>query len=394
MLAGSSKDSRHFEEGQRMDKKFNLSDIYDKNINFLIGSGASFGLFPVLRVGVKGLDGKAQTIESLATHFDSTSNLNLNALLFMHYFKECVEPILNFEFSEAQAKNKTVVDNYQKFITTILYLLNKKKNNDRKICNIFTTNYDGCIVYSADEAIKTGAQEFIVNDGARGFFKRYLSAKNYNSYTKQSGTFERYSTQIPQINLIPLHGSGAWIKDGDLIQVDYSIQKDLIKSCSDAIPDISSFSTCLNDPNKNIVDLESIKIEIPNKDKFLEAYKKLPIVNPTKWKFHETVFEEHYYQMLRYLSYELERQNTVLITFGFSFADEHIFNLVKRSLANPFLQLFIFCFNDEEKAFLNEKFKAFSNVMIFTDSANLDFSKFNTNFFVIDKTPAEMGGVV
>src|SRR5260221_9249952 len=44
----------------------------------------------------------------------------------------------------------------------------------------------------------------------------------------------------------------------------------------------------------------------------------------TKWKFHETVYEEHYYQMLRLLSYELEKPNAVLITFGFSFADEHI----------------------------------------------------------------------
>ncbi|MBJ6874306.1 hypothetical protein JG625_18730, partial [Vibrio cholerae] len=33
--------------------------------------------------------------------------------------------------------------------------------------------------------------------------------------------------------------------------------------------------------------------------KFWETYNKLPIVNPTKWKFHETVFDEHYYQMLR-----------------------------------------------------------------------------------------------
>jgi hypothetical protein len=370
-----------------MDKNFNLSDIYDKNINFIIGSGASYGLFPILKVETKGPNGEVQTIETLATYFESKDNKKALSLLFMHYFKTCIEPILSFDYLKAHsdAKAKPVIENYQTFIKTILYLLNKKKSHERKMCNVFTTNYDGCIIYSADEIIKSGSNEFVLNDGARGFFKRYLAAKNYNSYTKQSGTFERYSTQIPQLNLVSLHGSGAWIKDGETILVDYSAQKTLTKECTDAIPDISSFSACLNDSNKKISDLEKINLEIPREKEFTEAYKKLPIVNPTKWKFHETVFEEHYYQMLRYLSYELERPNTVLISFGFSFADEHIFNLVKRSLANPFLQLFVFCFNDEEKKSLGEKFKAFNNVTIFTDNSGLDFLKFNNDFFTLDK---------
>src|SRR5690606_36080960 len=97
-------------------------------------------------------------------------------------------------------------------------------------------------------------------------------------------------------------------------------------------------------------------------DAFWTAYHQLPIVNPTKWKFHELVFEEHYYQMLRMLSFELERENAVLITFGFSFADEHILNLVMRSLSNPQLMVFVTCFNETEYARLSSLFADYANV--------------------------------
>src|SRR5690606_18131416 len=92
-------------------------------------------------------------------------------------------------------------------------------------------------------------------------------------------------------------------------------------------------------------------------DEFWSKYNEIPIVNPTKWKFHETVFEEAYYQILRHLSFELERPNSVLITFGFSFSDEHILNLVQRSLSNPSLTVYISCYNDFEKFEMKSKFK-------------------------------------
>jgi hypothetical protein len=371
-----------------MESKLKLSEIYDKNINFIIGSGASFGLFPVLQVPIKDEKDTQQTIETLATYFENKgdSGQKSKTLLFMHYYKTCIEPILNFDFEvvNGDMTKKAVLDNYEKFIRTILYILRNKKNDDRKSCNLFTTNYDGCLAHVSDSVIKNGEADFVLNDGARGFFRRYLAAKNYNSYTKQSGTFERYSTQIPQINLIPLHGSGAWIKEGDVIRVDYAQKDELTKKCSDAIPDIKLFSDCLNDSSKSIADLEKIDIEISS-SKFWEEYNKLPIVNPTKWKFHETVFEEHYYQMLRYLSYELEKPNTVLITFGFSFADEHILNLVKRSLANPKLQLFVSCFNQAEVDIISQKFAKFPNVTFLTDNVGLDFTKFNEEHFTKEK---------
>lgn len=53
-----------------MSQKININDIYDKNINFLIGSGASYGLFPTLALNIKGNASEEETIETLTTHFE------------------------------------------------------------------------------------------------------------------------------------------------------------------------------------------------------------------------------------------------------------------------------------------------------------------------------------
>ena len=49
-------------------------------------------------------------------------------------------------------------------------------------------------------------------------------------------------------------------------------------------------------------------------------------------------------------SNHLERENSVLFVFGFSFADEHIREITKRvALSNPTLLIVIFAFNQSSK---------------------------------------------
>ena len=369
-----------------MSEEFNISDIYDKNLNFLIGSGASVGLCPTLQLGVMDADGSPHTIETLATEFEKVQMKK--TALFMHYYKECIEPVLEWDITkqETHSKKGGVIENYKKFIKTILHLLRKKKGDDFKRCNIFTTNYDNCIEYVGDEIIKSGSEDFILNDGSRGFLKRYLTTKNYNSYVKQSGLFNNYSIQIPQLNLLHLHGSFSWKKEQENILVDYLNSKEKFKINGDVIPDISQFSQFLKDNSKNMSDIPEINITENQEKMFWEKYDLLPIVNPTKWKFHETLFEEHYYQMLRYLSYELEKPNTVLITFGFSFADRHILELIKRSLSNPSLQLFVSCFNKDEYKLLEKNFEQSRNVICLDPKdEKVDFSEFNKNTFTLEE---------
>lgn len=372
--------------GLSMAKTIPLAEIYDKNINFLIGAGASYGLLPTLELDLKDADGNWQSIETLATKFEADDEDDNLALLFMHYYKKCIEPAILFKLEEAKAipAQNLVVDNYKIFLETLLEVLQRKTDNKR--CNVFTTNYDGCFVHVADDILRSGHINFVINDGASGFQKRYIRAKNYNNYTYQSGAFERHQVDIPQINLIHVHGSVYWSKEGESIRVNYDFEANQ-KSCldGDGFNELEAFSTILEDETKTPADLPVPNVDITfseaNRLEFWEGYNKLPIVNPTKWKFHETVFEEHYYQMLRLLSYELERPDTVFITFGFSFADEHILNLVKRSLSNPHLQLFVCCFNETERKKMEECFKINRNVTLIEVGKNLDFSTFNSEVF-------------
>jgi hypothetical protein len=78
------------------------------------------------------------------------------------------------------------------------------------------------------------------------------------------------------------------------------------------------------------------------------------------------------------LSNELDKENTLLLSEGFSFSDEHIYEIIKRSLRNPTLKLIIFCYGENEIETFKAKFNMFNNVeIIFSSTNNIDFSVFN-----------------
>lgn len=356
-------------------------DIYDKNLNFLLGSGASYGLFPTLALKILNDEGKPHTIETLATSFDESDSKF--TLVFMHYYVTCIKPVIEFNLAAAEADHnkQAVIANYVAFLETTLQLLQRRKPMEKR-CNVFTTNYDGCIAHVADSLFKRANVDFVLNDGARGFNRRFLQARNFNSFICQTGVFERHMSGIPQINLIHLHGSVYWHKEVDSIRVDYAQrQVDDIMSEATAAK-VLPFSACIEGDGNTVADLPRVELSDKEKSEFWNAYKQLPIVNPNKWKFHETVFEEHYYQMLRLLSYELEKPNAVLVTFGFSFADQHILNLVQRSLSNPTLQVFICCFDQGEVSRMKLSFASYKNVQYVSLSDGvLDFPSFNQQVF-------------
>ena len=366
-----------------MTHEINIKDVYDKPISFLFGSGSSFGLFPTLALGVKGNDGSPQSLETLAAHFDEDPNQT--TALFMHYYANCVRPaqIFSADSISTDAHKSAVLNNYRTFLETILQILQRRKSVDVR-CNIFTTNYDGCFPIVADSLVEQGNIDFVLNDGTRGFQKRYLQPRAFNSYLCQTGIFERSVSAVPQINLIHLHGSVYWKKDGANVLVDYASASDDDLLSEELRNTLLPFSAALLDDTLKVDDIPKVDIPVADRDAFWNRYKTLPIVNPTKWKFHETVFEEHYYQMLRMLSYELERPNSVLITFGFSFADEHVLSLVKRSLSNPSLKMFVCCFDDSSYEQLSTEFRLYRNVSCVQASAGvLDFTLFNKTTFTL-----------
>lgn len=366
--------------------KINKSDIYDKNLSFLLGSGASHGLLPTLALGVnvEGVD-ETHTVETLATKF--ADNPDILAHLFSWYVRKVISPAAqydpNFGLLNTPAQD-SAVENYKLFLGTILKLLAKKKHRNR--INIFTTNYDGMIAHTADQLLRLGSYDFHLNDGGTGFVKRTLNARNFGRYYQDHGVFDRHAKSVPQINLIQLHGSVYWYKNGENIEISYDLDRASKRVNEVPCRESEEFDAILSDETKTDLDLAALNLSAEDplaNSSFQSSYETLPVVNPTKWKFHETVFEEHYYQMLRLLSYELEKPDSIFIAFGFSFADEHILNLVKRSLSNPSLQLFICCFSETTENEMKEKFKGFDNVELITVDGNLDFSTFNEEVFSV-----------
>lgn len=355
-------------------------DTYNKNINILIGSGASANLFPTLALAIKDAKGNRETIETLATKFENSAEKR--TALFMHYYNTCIFPVQKFDPASVTSDDgKENLGNYETLLTTLLGLLDRRKDLNRKI-NIFTTNYDGCLAHTADKILMKGSHDFVVNDGTSGFHRKHLHSKNFNTFQCQTGIFERTNYGIPQLNIIHLHGSVYWAKSGEKIAVSYRNDfKNLLTA--QAIGKLKDYSVFLSTDGNKTEDIPDLSFSKKQIETFWNEYDKLPIVNPTKWKFHETVFEEHYYQMLRQLSYELEKPNSILITFGFSFADEHILRLVQRSLANPQLQTFICCYSDASASSMREEFKLWKNVKVIgpPDGVKMDFTNFNRYVF-------------
>ncbi|MFM7468906.1 MAG: SIR2 family protein [Vampirovibrionales bacterium] len=109
------------------------------------------------------------------------------------------------------------------------------------------------------------------------------------------------------------------------------------------------------------------------------------VVLPRKQKFAEVVLNEAYYSLLRLYANELDKENVVLIVFGFSFEDEHILSMTKRALKNPTLQILIFVYEQKYVQGYEEKFATYPNVQLISlEEGRLDFSTFNA---ILEKVP-------
>lgn len=323
---------------------YKIEYLVDKNVNFLFGSGASAEYIPTLRIN------EHDSYETILTDKKLESFQNF---IYWHYYKQiisrtfCTFPEEDFE----QEKYNKTFESYCNFIQELVDFLNRRSANQIKRANIFTTNYDLFFEKAADKLQEKN--KFNLNDGSLGLIERYLNISNFHISCWHQGTHDQYRYELPTINLIKLHGSVSWIKENDnTIKITYPtiLPDNLNKEIDNDI----SLKDVLNAYESYGIDSLSEFVGLSKQDKtdlsnFFECYKKLALVNPTKKKFEETVFQQHYYQALRLLSYELEKPQTVLVCFGFSFKDEHITEIIKRSLTNPTLKIFIFCYKQSTK---------------------------------------------
>jgi hypothetical protein len=313
--------------------------IQSSHINFLLGAGASCpGVPPAGQV-------ESDILELLKA--DKGLEADKKTIQFLKQFKQPMSELLGEKRSENVA---TSLKHYADFIQTIDALLSERKTNLLpRQASIFTTNYDLFIECASEQS-----PSILLNDG----FNRVPSLKNLHKFaperlfdaTHHTGNHYDYTAELPSINLIKLHGSMTWERQGN--DVVYRLM------------DFKKLSETKDDDTKAVA----------------TALQSAAIVLPTQRKFQQTIIERTYYDLLRIFANVMERENSLLIAFGFSFRDEHILEIVKRALRNPTLKLIICCYALEEVEELQQRFASYNNASLLIPEATgkLDFPRLNS----------------
>lgn len=306
------------------------------NITFLLGSGASFPAIPVAG------DIEAEIAKLLTDKQDD------DAYSKMYEFLLTIQSPTNklIEGTADTALDQTI-GNYEEFLRVIEEILTSRRTTllPRQV-TIFSTNYDLFV-----ERASTACPTALLNDGfgrtpGLGVGMEY-SSRNFFRTTYNTGNLYEYKVEIPSINLIKLHGSLSWAKAVHGITL------------------VSGAAPVPGDPT------------LAEKRSFVD---KLAVVLPQASKFRETLMDRTYYDLLRIYANALDRENTLLVTFGFSFGDEHIRDITIRALKNPTLRLMIFAFNGTARDRFSDLFAQYSNVEIISATeGDITFDRFNAS---------------
>ena len=158
--------------------------------------------------------------------------------------------------------------------------------------NIFTTNYD---LYN-EQALDS--LSFPYNNGFVGTYKRSFNPASYKyAYVEDMNLSKNVWERVPNFyNLFKIHGSISWVKnDNKIYEIDY----------------------------EHINDDDTV------------------MIYPTPLKDRTTLMTP-YSDLFRTMETALLKKNSVLITLGYSFADDHINRLILNSLAIPTFKLVVF----------------------------------------------------
>ena len=279
------------------------------NINFLIGAGCSSHIVDGTELGIPGMrklyddffkenaDFSAAGLK-LKDRFDSNLEKMLEALGAIQVANEIVA--IDKDIDEK-------IDTVRKFIRSkIIEGLHGKEvlsiykdfykrmiSESRKApINIFTTNYD---LYNEQALDSLGLP---YNNGFTGTYKRKFNPASYKyAYVEDMNLSKEVWERVPNsFNLYKIHGSISWYKDeGDIFEKDYA--------------DRGSEDTVMIYPT-------------PLKDR--------------------TTLMVPYSDLFRNFESSLLKQNSVLVTLGYSFADDHINRLILNALAIPTFKLIVF----------------------------------------------------
>lgn len=288
--------------------------LQSSNVNVLLGAGFSHGVYELL--------GDIETELYIAEFIDE--DVEKVKELKQSFFTGSILPYLD------PKKKENGFDQRRRFFALLNSLVSNRQSSIlHKIINVFTTNYDLLI----EEALESCNIKYV--DGFSGRINPIFSTSNYGIIFNQQTSISSMTSEVTTFNIYKVHGSLNWdVKNDEILFLDPTVK---ISKIRDAI----------------------------ETDEFEGEYKKLAIINPTKEKLNQTVMNVNYYDQLRMYCNELEKGNTLLISFGFSFADEHIRSMTLRSVqGNPTLTLVVFSFSEKATAEYTKVFRDCANVQI------------------------------
>ncbi|TDG86310.1 SIR2 family protein [Lentilactobacillus hilgardii] len=266
-----------------------------KQLNFLIGSGASADAIPLMN------DDKYKPNSNQLQELNKSEDPDAEKKFCLKsLFAKTMDVSKRIISGELVGKEKDTQSMYDKFLQAVITILNlSNSRRGPKNVNLFTTNYDLFIEKSIDNV--AGTNRFIFNDGASGYFERFLDSSNYNRVVAYRGLTDNYLNEMPSISLIKPHGSMNWSNSDNKIQVLNTISQDPF------------------------------------------------LVKPTGFENKETFLSNHFYDMLRIFQLELDKSESVMFVIGFSFQDKHIAQMIRRALQNPELMIYAFGFRDGDR---------------------------------------------
>lgn len=280
-----------------------------ENLNFLIGSGCSSHLEDGQELAIP-------TMYSLYENFfKENSSFSIAGINAEQTFEHNLEKMLDFMTATKMVDERMSIDSLinekintvKEFIRTSIigglgnddvlnsyksfYLKTIKKTRKAPI-NVFTTNYD---LYNEKALDELG---FFYNNGFTGTYNRKFNPLCYNyAYVENMNLNKDIWQRISNFyNLYKIHGSITWVNiDGQIYEKDYSHIKP-----EDA----------------------TLIYPIPLKDR--------------------TTLMTPYSDLFRSMQGALMNNNSLLITLGYSFADDHINRLILNALAVPTFRLIVF----------------------------------------------------
>lgn len=348
--------------------------IQSANVNFLYGSGLSRPFLSTLGNIEKWL---TELNERRLGDAEQVKYAIVEASILKLYFETVMYP----NVAPAGANYDTTIKEYRRFLSTWNDLINKRSSRlVAKQVNLFTTNVD---MMMERAALGYGVE---LNDGFQGTIEQVYDAGNFQKTVSKTSLHFQNVSDIPVFNLIKIHGSINWREEDDCVKNDIGLPTvNAVKVALDAIDANNFVSTTKTDAAGNVVEktLDEMLNEadgkhLPNSDAFnpfFEAYRKMVMINPTKRKFKESVIDHHFYELMRQYSNNLEKENTLLLVAGFSFADEHIADITRRAAnTNPTLHIVVFAYNDADGETIKTNLKVTdvslnNNIVVLTPSA-------------------------